>query len=87
MQFLSTNLQKSLLPKFLTFVNIAGPIAGFTAALPPLIPFFWNHHLNIDTTLIPRDQTMQFQLKDKKITTDPNFTKYYCNVPTLNQRL
>ncbi len=44
MKINSIHLQKLPLTKLVRFLNIAGPVAGATAALSPLILFLWNSH-------------------------------------------
>ena len=65
MQTYSINIQKLLFLKLIKFLNVAGPIAGFTAALSPLILFFWNYHpqfLEIGATFTRNDQTIRLEL-------------------------
>ena len=62
------NLQKSSIPKFCNFINIAGPIAGFTAALSPLLFFSFDpHYLNIGAILTTnKNQMVRLELADQK---------------------
>ncbi|MBF2004454.1 DUF192 domain-containing protein [Chlorogloeopsis sp. ULAP01] len=58
--------EKSL---FLKILNIAGPIAGFTAALSPLPYYFWTRqpqYLPIGATFTSNNQTVQLELADDR---------------------
>ncbi len=58
--------EKSL---FLKILNIAGPIAGFTAALSPLPYYFWTRqpqYLSIGATFTSNNQTVQLELADDR---------------------
>ena len=47
------NFPKSLIPGLLKFINIVGPIAGFTAALSPLVPFYINKYYPSNSSFTP----------------------------------
>ena len=70
MQTHSINIQELLLLRLIKFLNIAGPIAGFTAAISPLILFLLNsypQYLNIGAIInTNQNQAIRLELADKK---------------------